>query len=144
MIPFSQRCLRSLLNQKGGRSVVRQKPNGPACLFRVAIGLHLHNLPILDRIDIGNPAFHRLTSSLRPGLEMHKNEDGYAYSVAMSVFFSKNTWNRWFQATCDKTLREHCPARRNQSTLLPGTRTMSGACNEDRSAKFSPSPVVVS
>src|SRR5438552_12914474 len=49
MIPLSQRCLRSLLNQKGGRSVVGRKPNGFACLFRVAIGLHLHNLPILNR-----------------------------------------------------------------------------------------------
>ena len=55
--------------------MVGRKPNGFARLFRVAIGLHLHNLPMLNRIDIGNPAFSRLTSSAGPGLEMHKNDD---------------------------------------------------------------------
>ena len=39
--------------------------------------------------------------------------------------------------TYDKTLREHCPARRNQSTLLRDTRTMSGACNQGCSANLS-------
>ena len=42
--------------------------------------------------------------------------------------------------TSDKTPREHCPAQRNQSTLLHDTRTMSGACNQGYSANLSPFP----
>src|SRR6266513_559073 len=45
-----------------------------------------------------------------------------------------------FSSTCDKTLRENCLARRNQSTLLHDTRTMSGACNQGCSASLSPFP----
>ena len=55
--------------------MVGRKPNGLTCLFRITIGLYLHNLPILNRMDIGNPAFYRLTPTPRPGLVMHKNDD---------------------------------------------------------------------
>jgi hypothetical protein len=53
----------------------RPKPNSNACLFRVSIGLHLHNLPILNRVDISNIALSGLTTSLWPGLEMHKHKN---------------------------------------------------------------------
>ena len=54
---------------------MRRKPKGYACLFRVAVGLHLYNLAILNRVDIGNAAFSKLATSLWPGLEMHEDNN---------------------------------------------------------------------
>jgi hypothetical protein len=55
------------------RLAARRKPNGFACLFRVAVGLHLHNLAIVNRVDIGNVAFSHLAASLWPRLKMHED-----------------------------------------------------------------------
>ena len=55
--------------------MVGRKPHCFACLFGVAVGLHLNDLAILNRVDIGNAAFSHLTTSLWPGLEMHEDNN---------------------------------------------------------------------
>lgn len=70
---------------------MRRKPNGFACLFRVAVGLHLHNLAIVNRVDIGNVAFSHLAASLWPRLKMHEDNklvplfDGFAIVSALDL-----------------------------------------------------------
>src|SRR5207245_10057582 len=48
----------------GNRSVERRKPDCSACLFRVAVRLHLHDLPTLSRVDLCNQAFFLLPFAL--------------------------------------------------------------------------------
>ena len=46
--------------------------DGFASLSRISVRLHLHDLPFMKGIDIGNVALSRLTTALRPGLEMEE------------------------------------------------------------------------
>ncbi len=44
--------------------------DGFASLSRISVRLHLQHLPFMKGIDIGNVALSRLTTALRPSLEM--------------------------------------------------------------------------
>ena len=67
--------LRLVAHRVGYLALLVRISDGFASLSRISVRLHLHDLPFMNGRDIGNVALSRLTTALRPGLEMEEHRN---------------------------------------------------------------------